>query len=620
MRLRGVLRRALPGVLGLLSVGLLPACGGGGGGGGGGGPSVPPVQSVSYPVPVAAYEQGQPIAANVPVTSGGPVDEFTVSPSLPTGLVLDGDSGVVSGTPDATAPATDHVVRAVNEAGFAETVLRIEVVVSLDESLTAKSSFTDDDIRYFLYRTHFGGTASEFDAVQAAGIPAYVDAMVEFADTTTLETEAFQFLRNDTDPAGLEGGFPSQSQVSRYWLHLMVTNPNPFQEVLAFFWHDHFASSTASLENTATRWMVDQVNLWRKKGNANLRTLLLDMCRDWTMLVWLDNVLNTKSAPNENFTREFWELFTLGVDQGYTQQDIVLAAKAFTGYRTRFNATTNQSYVAFDTARHDPGPKTILGVQIPGQNVTDDFEAVVDITIDNRPVAEFIAKRLFSYFGHADPADALVASMGQLLRDSDYEMKPLLKALFKSEAFFGAKSRAGIPKNPVEHMLGFVRSTGLVPVDPRRMTDPAYTPANRLVTLEAILINAAQRPTQPPSVNGWPIGSEWLSAQNMLDRANGVLLCIADRTDQATAGIDLTAILPPVAERTSAAVTDTLAALLNVHMTAAERASYITYLDTTIEGGVVVASPFDGSNAQHLSNRVRGLLYILSQHPSYAVR
>ena len=155
--------------------------------------------------------------------------------------------------------------------------------------------------------------------------------MVQYADTTALETTAAGHLVNTTDPVGLEGQFPSQQQVARYWLHLMINNPNPFQEVLAFFWHDHFASSTINLEGSATRWMVDQVNLWRKKGNGNLRQLLLDMSRDSVMLFFLDGVLNTKSAPNENFAREFWELFTLGVDNGYTQADIVLGREGVHG-------------------------------------------------------------------------------------------------------------------------------------------------------------------------------------------------------------------------------------------------------------------------------------------------
>lgn len=620
---RGVVRaspaRVFLAVLAALPV-ALSACGGGGGGGGGNTPAVLPPASLTYATMAPTYEADVAIAPNIPTVTGGVVELYSVAPALPTGLALDPATGILSGTPLATAALANYTVTASNDGGSAQAVLALSVDVNRSENLAAKTTFTDDDIRYFLGRTHFGGKASDFDTVKAMGIPAYVDQMVEYGATPSLDAEAFKYLLNTSDPVGLEGKFPNQQQVARYWVYLMTANPNPFQEVMAFFWHDHFASSTAPLEGSSVRWMVDQVQLWRMQGNGNLRSLLLSMSRDWIMLAWLDGVLNTKFSPNENFTREFWELFALGVDNGYTQADIVLAAKAFTGYRTRFDAVTNLEYVEFDKNRHDAGAKTILGVAVPAQNLTDDFKAVVDITVDTRPVAEFISKKLFEHFCYEAPSQVPTDAMAKMLRDNTYELKPLLKTLFKSEAFFSARSQAGLVKGPVEHLVGFVRSTGLLPIDPKSASDPAGAPPNMLRTFEGGLGNTAQRPTQPPSVNGWPVGEQWLSAQNMLDRGNVVLSCIGDRNDQTAAGVDVTTILPPVAQRTAPNVVDTLAALLNVKITPSERTTYITYLDTAMQSGVVVPSPFDGSNPAHISERVRGLLYILAQHPTYAIR
>ena len=600
---------------------LVAACGGGGGSGDQGGTVTVPPSSISYLTPSATYESLVPIPANLATTAGGVPDTFTVTPTLPTGLTLDPGTGTISGTPTTPAPTGVYQVKATNGGGSAQTSLSLTVFLNRSLDLTAKAAYTDDDIRYFLGRTQFGGTTAAFNAVKAQGIPAYVDQMVQYADTTALETTAFGHLVNTSDPVGLEGQFPSTQQVARYWLQLMVNNPNPFQEVLAFFWHDHFASSTINLESSATRWMVDQTNLWRKKGNGNLRQLLLDMSRDSVMLFFLDGVLNTKNAPNENFAREFWELFTLGVDNGYTQADIVLSAKALTGYRTRFDSVTGLQTVEFDTSRHDPNAKTVLGVNVPAQNVTDDYAAVVNITLDNRPVAEHVMRKLFEHFCYEAPSNAPVDALAKLLRDNAYELKPVLRTLFKSEAFFSDASKAGLAKGPVEHVLGFIRSTGMVPIDNRAMTDPAVTPQNRLTVLESLLANAGQRVTQPPGVNGWPVTSEWLSAQNMLDRANIVLSCITDRTDQANAngGLDLAAgLLPPSA--TSATTVDALVALLHVQPTPAEIAQYVDYLDHSYSNGVTTASPFNPANASHVSERVRGLLYILALHPTYAIR
>jgi uncharacterized protein (DUF1800 family) len=367
--------------------------------------------------------------------------------------------------------------------------------------------------------------------------------------------------------------------------------------------------------------MRTQITLWRQQGNGNLRSLLLSMAHDWVMLRWLDGQSNTKNAPNENFAREFWELFTLGVDNGYTQADIVQAAKAFTGWRSRYNATTNQEYMEFYAPNHDAGTKTFFGQTIAAQNVTDDYQAVVDITLDNRPVAEFICRKLFEYFCHEDGSTIAVDAMAALLRASNYELKPLLKAMFKSEAFFSPASRVGIVKNPVEHVIGFIRSTGLLPINNKApATDPVAWPTNTLTTLDAVMTTAAQRPSQPPTVNGWPIGEQWLASQNMLDRGNAILECIRDRTDQTNAGINVATLLPsPTA--TAAETVDALTALLHVTPTAAERQTYVDYLNSAAgAGGVPTPSPFDATNATHLSERVRGLLYVLTQHPTYAVR
>ncbi len=599
----------------------LPGCGGGGGGASSPPPPSNAPHSLAYPVPAAVYATSTAIAPNVPTHGGGAVDTWSISPALPAGLTFDAATGTIAGTPTAPVPAGFHTVTATNADGQGTTQLSIAVDLSAQDSLAAKASFSDDDLRYFLGRTHFGAKASDVTAVQAVGLPAYVDQMLTFADTTALEQAAHgQLLTTDPTTSTTTDKFPSHAQVARYWLHLMVTTPQPFQEVLAFFWHDHFASSTAALETTATWWMPTQINLWRTQGAGNLRTLLLAMARDWIMLEFLDGVRSTKTAPNENFAREWFELFTLGVDNGYTQADILQAAKAFTGYRTRFNAGGWQE-VAFDTSRHDATAKTLFGVTIPGQNVTDDYAAVVNATVDQRPVAEFICRKLFEHFCYEQAGDLPIAAMAAKLRADGYELAPLLRTLFKSEAFFSARSKAGLVKGPIEHVVGFIRATNLAPIDAPQVGDAVGTPANTFRTLDTWVTTLAQRPSQPPSVNGWPVTEQWLSAQNMLDRANTVVQCIRDRTDQTNAGVDVTTLLPPPGQRSAPEVVDALATLLRVTLSASERTQCIDYLNSQAgAGGVPTPSPFDASNATHVSERVRGLLYILAQHPTYAIR
>lgn len=473
-------------------------------------------------------------------------------------------------------------------------------------SLDEKSTFSDDDLRHFLQRTHWGVKASELAALRAQGLPAYLDAMLELPTPgqASVDQQADLLLRNEDDPVGLPGGFPSTGQLAQWWLYMMQRTTTPWQEVVALFWHDHFAASNAPLDPDRLWWTKAHVNLWRGQGTGNLKSLALAMSRDWVMLQWLDGVLNREGAPNENFAREFWELFLLGVDQGYTQADIVEAARAWTGYRIRYNTTTSQGYVEFDPARHDGGSKTIFGVTIPAQDTGDDFQAMVDITFAQRPVERFIARKVLEAFCCASPPDTLVDALGAVLRSSQWELKPFFRALFLSEAFYSERARAGLVKSPVDFSLGFVRSTGLW-IQERAM-DPG---------LDAM----GQRITQPPTVNGWPVGEAWLSAQQMVARANGINYVLSQRNYQAGLGASVGSLIPP-GSPTSAEAVDALLGHLNLDASSSERAAYSDYLDTVMVGDVPTPDPFDAGDYAHVELRVRGLLYVMSQHPRYAIR
>jgi len=560
-----------------------------------------------YSATKVEYEDREPIAPNFPTVGGGEVKTFSIAPALPDGLSFDANNGWITGTPTGVAAATDHVVTAGNAAGSATAKLVISVRINRADSLAPQPGpLSDADRRHFLTRTCFGVDLDKLSKLENQGLSQFVDGMLTFKKGTKAEKDAEVELVNESDPAGFEGQFPSETDLARWWVHLLMRNDNPFQEVMALFWHDHFATSSEVLSSDRRRWMKDHIDLWRHRGSGNLRDLLVDMTRDWAMLRWLDGISNQKKAPNENFGREFWELFTLGVDNGYTQEDILEAARAFTGYRERYDEETKLRYIEFDPERHDAGAKSFFGRTIVGQNDGDDYEAVVDITLEERAVAEFICGKLFAHFCYEDPPKALVDEMAATLRAKKWELKPVLRMLFTSEAFFSKKAREGFVKSPVEFSVGFIRATGLM---------------IRNSSLDTSLRDQGQRPTQPPTVDGWPEGAFWLSAQGMVERANLVLTCITDRTRQADAGIDVADILPPENRRSAPEVVDALVGLLRVTITAEDRADLIEYLNTNRKSdGSTEPSPFDGTDAKHIDERVRGLLYILAQHPTYHTR
>lgn len=570
---------------------------------------------LEYEAASATYEEEEPIAPNFPKSFMPPYTTFTVSPSLPGGLSIDASSGVISGTPVLAGATATYTVTATNPAGSTDGYVTVGVRLNHARSFAPDSDpRDDDDLRHFLRRTQWGVRPAELDALKTGGLDPYIDAMLVFPVSTQADVNAAPLLTTTTDPVG---NFPSSTAIARWWTSILVETPAPFQETLAFFWHDHFGVSSANFDGSESRWIVQHINLLRHEGNGNLRTLLLDVARDPAMLKFLDGFSSTKRAPNENFAREFWELFTLGVDNGYTQADIVEASKAWTGWRERYDSVTGLQNPELDlVGRHDIGNKNILGQTIVGQNVTDDFAAVVDITLQHRNVAEFITKKLFEYFCYENPPQSLVDAMAANLRSNNYELSPFLKALFRSEAFFSKRARRSLVKGPVEFSLGFLRSTRLTPT-----TSSTTAPVLDIGTLDSSLINMAQRPSQPPTVDGWPTGDLWLAAQGFVERINLVRTCVDDTTDQARLGINVANLLPPVAERTADAVVDTLAKLLDVQLSTQDRANLVNYLNTTRDSaGNVTSSPFDGSNQSHLDTRVRGLIYALTQHPTYHSR
>jgi uncharacterized protein (DUF1800 family) len=469
-----------------------------------------------------------------------------------------------------------------------------------ENSMRAATAYGSADVDHLLGRTAFGIDPASRAAALASGLPAFVDSMLEFPITgeSTVETAARAYLVNTTDPVGLQGKFPSTTDITDWWLYLMLRSEHPFRERLAMFWHDHFAISSTALRAEERYLMVDYIEKLRRQGIGNFRTLVLDLARDGAMLEWLDGSSSVKGEPNENFAREFFELFTVGADRGYTETDVQEAARAFTGYRNRLDTATNLRVLEFDGNRKDVGTKVLFGdVILPSRGlVADDYDLVVDATFLHLDVASWLAEKLLLEFVTDAPSDGLIANLAAVIRTYDYEMKPVLRTLFLSEAFYLRKKQ--MIRMPVDYGIGIVRATGLM-VTPEAM--------------RAELLSLAQVPGEPPSVFGWPQGEQWLSAAGMVERANLVRRLIGERTYQTTNSF---VINMPAGTPDAAAVVDHFAAMLAIELSVEERATLITYLDTNVpSAGVEQPDPFDPANAQDISNRVRGLVYILANHP-----
>lgn len=283
--------------------------------------------------------------------------------------------------------------------------------------------------------------------------------------------------------------------LSGWWLAEMIATPSPLTERLVLFWHDHFATSYGQAENP--RWMADQNRMFRAHAAGSFVELAGAVLRDPAMLDYLSNTENSADAPNENLGREFLELFTLGQGRGYTEADVKEAARALTGHS--IGAFDGGKY-AFYRDIHDAGSKTILGQ-------TGDFSAedLPRLVTQDPNFGPYIVEKLWLHFVSDTPDADEVARLADLWRANGFEMKPLLTALFMTDAFWAEENRGRLVKSPIELMVGTIRTLGLTDIDTGDLIWAAE--------------DMGQMPFMPPNVGGWPSGTGWITDATAVGRA-----------------------------------------------------------------------------------------------------
>ena len=220
-------------------------------------------------------------------------------------------------------------------------------------------------------RAGFGAGVDEIDRAAAKGYAATVDELLAFPPAATRPDELTALSLETGAPATESEAF-SMSPYQRWWLDRMAATRWPLEEKLTLYWHNHFATGFSKVRRPKA--MLAQNRLLRDHAGGNFRELCKAITADAAMLIWLDGNTNQKIKPNENYGREFMELFTLGRDR-YIQEDVRQAARAFTGW-----TTDGQGNAVYHKELHDDGDKTILGNT--GKWAGDD---VADIVLDHHP-------------------------------------------------------------------------------------------------------------------------------------------------------------------------------------------------------------------------------------------
>jgi uncharacterized protein (DUF1800 family) len=231
----------------------------------------------------------------------------------------------------------------------------------------------------------------------------------------------------------------------------------------------------------------------RSNALGRFDDLLLAVSKDPAMLIWLDGGVNRRNAPNENFGRELLELYTLGIGN-YDEDDVLAAARAFTGWNLRNNE------FFFDENQHDAGDKTFLGV-----SGSFDGGDVLKIVANQPETAQRISEKLFAFFAYPNPEPAVLAPLVDTYNKSGHDIRAVVEAILRSDAFYSDRSQFEHIKSPIEYVVGTVRLLGAA------VRERELVPILRLLGQEIL---------NPPNVAGWPGGSNWINPTTLLARFN----------------------------------------------------------------------------------------------------
>ena len=283
-------------------------------------------------------------------------------------------------------------------------------------------------------------------------------------------------------------------------------------EAMVEFWSDHFHIYIGKSAPTGLLKIVDDREVIRPNALGNFRDLLYASATSPAMLAYLDNARNRKETPNENYARELLELHTLGVDGGYTEQDVFEVARVMTGW-TIDRRDGQFGKVLFAARRHDDGEKVVLGQRFPAGQGAGDLDQLVDFLAVHPATANRIATKLVRRFVADVPPPNLVTQVADVFLATGGEVKPMLRTVFLSNEFATAAPKL---KRPYSYFVSTLRVLGIQPLRQAQDRPTVDTQFGRW------LQQMGQVPFSWPAPNGYPdVSAAW--SNNLLPRWNFAL-------------------------------------------------------------------------------------------------
>ena len=349
---------------------------------------------------------------------------------------------------------------------------------------------------HLLRRTGFGASSADIATLASLGRDARVDWVLDTSVNPPAQFPPFVLSNGGPDI----DEYQSFVVMRRWWLDRMASIPRPFHEKLTFFWHGHFATSFWKLNDM--RSMMEQNAVFRANAFGSFETLAQTIAVGPAMLLYLDNASNYRGHPNENFAREDMELFTLGVDNGYSQADVVGVARAWTGHNLQWPSSGPPTY-HFYPGNHDTGLKSLFGLAARNWDGPEVITEMVNGSLKPR-TAMHIARKLWSLLGAPRPLDATIQPFANAFAGSGMNITSLVRAILTSDDFYTDATRHGLVRTPVDWGVTLLRATGARSAE----TDIDYG-----------LSELGQGLFEPPTVAGWKMNDIWISENGAWQKA-----------------------------------------------------------------------------------------------------
>lgn len=400
--------------------------------------------------------------------------------------------------------------------------------------------WSNNEAAHLLRRTMFGIKKGELKTIAGMSASSAVDLLLESSLAPAPPINDYNDgTINDPDvPFGTSwinapwnGDYegPRINSLKNWMIQNMISQNLNLQEKMLLFWHNHLVTEFWGV--FVSKASYNYVETLRSYAFGNFKELIKTITLDVAMLYYLNGAANNKEAPDENYARELQELFCIGKGSGsnYTEGDVQQAAKLLTGWTVDWNTQTT---VWYDWL-HDSSDKQFSAFYnntiIQGKSGSagqQELDELLDMIFENNELALFICRKLYTFFVYAEidenTEELIIQPLAQIFRNNNYEVKPVIETLLKSEHFFDNINRGVIIKNPIDNLIGIWRSfEGNFPEG-----SDAHEEYLMKVGMMWSMSNVGMEIGDPPSVAGWPAYYQkpvfdriWINTSTITQRA-----------------------------------------------------------------------------------------------------